>query len=82
LPAGRCLPLLGSGLCGAASVSDSLKIRGRLRQSEWYIYQTLIIPNPDKPVLKIEDCKLNICGCRSRSAAAKYNSRNHANSDI
>jgi hypothetical protein len=38
-------------------------------------------PNPDEPVgakrksrfigeLKIEDCKLNICGCRSRSAGA------------
>jgi len=22
------------------------------------------LPNPDKPELKIEDCKLNICGCR------------------
>jgi len=22
------------------------------------------LPNPDEPELKIEDCKLNICGCR------------------
>jgi hypothetical protein len=28
------------------------------------------VPNPDEPELNIEDCKLNICGCRSRSAGA------------
>jgi hypothetical protein len=24
----------------------------------------MVLPNPDKPELKIEDCKLNIYGCR------------------
>jgi hypothetical protein len=26
---------------------------------------SFLTPNPDKPELTIEDCKLNICGCRS-----------------
>jgi hypothetical protein len=26
--------------------------------------------DPDEPELKIEYCRLNICGCRSRSASA------------
>jgi len=24
----------------------------------------MLTPNPDEPELKIEDCRLNICGCR------------------
>jgi len=29
-------------------------------------------PNPDKPELKIEDCKLNICGCRFAPSFFKW----------
>jgi hypothetical protein len=29
-------------------------------------------PNPDEPGLKIEDCKLNICGCRFAASFLKW----------
>jgi hypothetical protein len=35
-----------------------------------YPLDIILEPNTDEPELKIEDCKLNICGCRSRSAGA------------
>ncbi len=29
-------------------------------------------PNPDEPELKIEDCRLNICGCRFAPSFLKW----------